>query len=299
MSITHRRGPSKIVAALVSSTLLAFGLTACGSPSEDPDASNAGAAASESPVGARTPEEIEEAGSIRLGVFSDKSPFGYVDAEGEYAGYDIYYGERIAHDLGVDIEWVPVEAASRVEFLETGKVDVILANFTVTPDRAEKVDFANPYMKVALGAASPKDSPVAEDQLGESRILVVKGTTADTWVDENLPDADVQEFEQYSQLTNALADVRGDVWITDNTEALAYTAQNSDFVTSITSFGSQDTIAPAVQKGNAELLDWLNEQQVALAQEEFFHKGFDETLKPVYGDVIGADELVVEGGQVD
>lgn len=295
--MSHKRNHLRTAAALASSLVLAFGLAACGSPDDIP--ADDSPAASESSVGSRTPEEIQAAGSIRLGVFSDKSPFGYVDSGGDYAGYDIYYGERIAEDLGVDVEWVPVEAASRVEFLETGKVDVILANFTVTPERAEKVDFANPYMKVSLGAVSAADSPVSEDQLSDSKILVVKGTTADTWVDENLPDADVQEYEQYSQLTNALADGRGDVWITDNTEALAYSAQNTDFVTSITSFGSQDTIAPAVQKGNTELATWLNDEQVTLAEEDFFHADFEETLKPVYGDVISPDELVVEGGKVD
>lgn len=297
MSPTSKH-PFKAAAAVVSSLVLAFGLSACGSPDDISDGSST-PGGSASAVGARTPEQIQESGTIKLGVFSDKSPFGYVDSQGEYTGYDVYYGERIAEDLGVEAEWVPVEAASRVEFLESGKVDVILANFTVTPERAEKVDFANPYMKVSLGAVSPADKPVTQDQLGDSKILVVKGTTADTWVQANLPDADVQEYEQYSQLTNALADRRGDVWITDNTEALAYTAQNSDFVTSITSFGSQDTIAPAVQKGNTELLTWLNEQQVKLAEESFFHKDFEQTLAPVYGDVISPDELVVEGGKLD
>ena len=70
---------------------------------------------------------------------------------GEYQGYDIYFANRLAEDLGVKVNYVSTEAANRIEYLQTGKVDVILANFTVTPERAEEVDFALPYMNVALG----------------------------------------------------------------------------------------------------------------------------------------------------
>ncbi len=106
----------------------------------------------------RTLDEIKESGTVKIGVFSDKNPFGYVDDKGEYQGYDIYFGNRIGEDLGVDVEYVSTDAANRVEFLKTGKVDIILANFTVTPERAESVDFALPYMKVALGVVSPDDA---------------------------------------------------------------------------------------------------------------------------------------------
>ncbi|MBQ4150107.1 MAG: transporter substrate-binding domain-containing protein, partial [Clostridium sp.] len=105
----------------------------------------------------RTLDEIRESGTINIGVFSDKNPFGYVDENGTYQGYDVYFAERIGKDLGVEINYVSTEAASRVEYLETGKVDVVLANFTVTEERAKAVDFALPYMNVALGVVSHED----------------------------------------------------------------------------------------------------------------------------------------------
>ena len=75
-------------------------------------------------------EEIKSSGTINIGVFSDKSPFGYVDENGEYQGYDVYFANRIGQDLGVKINYVSTEAANRIEYLQTGKVDIILANFT-------------------------------------------------------------------------------------------------------------------------------------------------------------------------
>lgn len=245
----------------------------------------------------RTVEEIKGSGTIRIGVFSDKAPFGYVEGDGSYAGYDIVYAERIAQDLGVTVEYVPVEAASRVEFLETAKVDIILANFTVTPERQEKVDFANPYMKVALGVVSPDGALITEEsQLTGKKLIVVKGTTAETWLEKQHPEITPDKYDQYNEATSALMDGRGDAWVTDNTEALAWAATADGFTASISNLGDVDTIAGAVTKGNNTLKTWLNEHLVTLGEEQFFHADFEQTLRPVYGDQISADELVVEGG---
>ena len=75
--------------------------------------------------------------------------------------------------------------------------------------------------------------------------------------------------------------------------------QNEGFSVGIESLGDIDTIAPAVQKGNTDLLNAINDEIKSLADEQFFHKDFEETLKPVYGDNINPDDLVVEGGVVD
>ena len=136
----------KILALALAAVLVVTGLTACGSKND---------AKTDNGKVYRTVDEIKKSGTIKIGVFSDKNPFGYVDEKGEYQGYDIYFAKRIAKDLGVKLEFVSTEAANRVEYLKTGKVDIILANFTVTDERAESVDFALPYMKVALGVVSP------------------------------------------------------------------------------------------------------------------------------------------------
>lgn len=248
---------------------------------------------------ARTPDEIKESGKIIIGVFSDKAPFGYVDEKGEYQGYDVYFANRLAKDLGVEIEYVSVEPASRVEYLKTGKVDVILANFTVTPERAEQVDFALPYMKVALGVVSPDNALITSpEQLNGKTLIVAKGTTAETYFTENYPDVKLLKFDQYTETYNALLDGRGDAFSTDNTEVLAWALQNKGFTVGIESLGSLDSIAPAVQKGNTELLNWINDEIKALGEENFFHADYNATLKSVYGDAVDPESLVVEGGVI-
>lgn len=253
------------------------------------------------PANGRSVAEIKKSKTIRIAVFSDKKPFGYVDENGEYQGYDVYLGNRIAKDLGVKVKYVPVEAAARVEVLATGKVDIVLANFTVTPERAQKVDFALPYMKVALGIVSPKKALITNPaQLNGKTLIIAKGTTAESYFSKNYPKIKLLKFDQYSEAYNALLDGRGDGLSTDNTEVLAWAIENPTFAVGAgaDSIGSLDAIAPAVQKGNKDLLDWLNNEIVQLGKEKFFHADYEATLRSVYGKDSDADSLVVEGGKL-
>ncbi len=245
----------------------------------------------------RTVEEIKASGKIVIGVFSDKAPFGYVDEYGKYQGYDVYFAERIAKDLGVAVEYVSTDPASRVEYVATGKVDIILANFTVTEDRARQVDFALPYMKVMLGVVSPENALITSvDQLANKNLIVVKGTTAEAYFAKNHPEVKLQKYDEYADAYNALIDGRGDAFSTDNTEVLAWALVNPGYAVGIDALGNMDTIAPAVQKGNTSLLEWLNQEIQTLGQENFFHAAYDATLAPVYGEAANPDALVVEGG---
>lgn len=249
---------------------------------------------------ARTLDEIKESGELVVGVFSDKKPFGYVDENGDYQGYDVYFARRLAEDLGTELKLVSVDAPNRVEYLTSAKVDIILANFTVTPERAEVVDFALPYMKVALGVVSPDGALITDvAQLDGKTLIVSKGTTAETYFTENHPEVKLLKFDTYTEAFNALLDGRGDALSTDNTEVLAWTLDNPGFTVGIESLGSLDTIAPAVQKGNETVLAFINDEIVKLAEENFFHADFDATLKDVYGEAVNPDNLVVEGGVVE
>lgn len=233
----------------------------------------------------RTLDEIKASGTINLGVFSDKNPFGYVDENGAYQGYDIYLAERLAEDLGVDVNYVSTEAANRIEYLQTGKVDVILANFTVTPERAEEVDFAKPYMNVALGIVTPASAPITSlDEWPEgAEMIVISGTTAQTYLLDAYPNIKLQRYDSYATAKNALENGNGAAWCSDNTEVMAFATQNSDFVVSIAELGNQDTIAPAVTKGNDTVLSWLNDEITALYQEDFFRAAYKATLLDTYG----------------
>ena len=281
----------KVLASALTVAAVTGLVTGCGSTGTDSVASN------DNKTVYRTLDEIKSSGTINIGVFSDKNPFGYVDENGEYQGYDVYFANRLGEDLGVDVNFVSTEAANRIEYLQTGKVDIILANFTVTDERAEEVDFALPYMNVALGVVSP-DSKVIEsldDWDSNDQMIVISGTTAETYMIDNYPDIPLQKYDSYATAKNALENGSGAAWVNDNTEVIAYALQNTGYTVGIPSLGSNDTIAPAVSKGNTTLLDWINDEIKTLGEEQFFHADYEATLVDTYGSDY-EESLVVEGG---
>ncbi|HEY5525115.1 MAG TPA: transporter substrate-binding domain-containing protein, partial [Clostridium sp.] len=172
-----------------------------------------------------------------------------------------------------------------------------MANFTVTDDRKEKVDFANPYMNVSLGIVSPDSAKITSiDQLKGKKVIVAKGTTAETFLTKNYPDLELVKYEQYSEIFQGLKDKRGDAIISDNTEVLAWAKENPGYSVGVGELGSPDTIAPAVTKGNTELRDWINDELTTLGKENFVHKAYESTLTSVYGADY-EDTLVIEGGK--
>lgn len=281
----------KLLASVLTVAAVTGLVTGCGSTKTESTASG------DSKTVYRTLDEIKQSGTINIGVFSDKNPFGYVDENGEYQGYDVYFANRIGEDLGVDVNFVSTEAASRIEYLQTGKVDLILANFTVTKERAEEVDFALPYMNVALGIVSPESAPVTDidNWNADDEMIVISGTTAETYLTANYPDIKLQKYDTYANAKNALENGNAAAWANDNTEVIAFALQNPGYTVGIPTLGSQDTIAPAVSKGNETLLNWINDEIKSLADEKFFHADYEATLTDTYG-LDYEDSLVVEGG---
>ena len=288
----------KKILKLATVGVAVFTLAACGNKTEEK--TEAQAPAQEASVAkARTVQEIKDSGVIRIGVFTDKAPFGYIDENGKNQGYDVYFTDRLAKDLGVQVEYISLDPASRVEYAETGKADIVAANFTVTPERAEKVDFSLPYMKVSLGVVSPDGAVIKSiEELKDKTLIVSKGTTAEYYFSKNHPEVKLQKYDSYADAYNALLDGRGDAFSTDNTEVLAWAKSNPGFTVGIESLGDVDTIAVAVQKGNTDLLDWINNEIKELGKENFFHEAYKATLEPIYGDSADPDSIVVEGGEV-
>ena len=132
----------------------------------------------------------------------------------------------------------------------------------------------------------------------DEQVIVISGTTAETYLTKNYPDIKLQKFDTYAAAKSAFENGTGVAWANDNTEVIAFAKENEGYTIGIDSLGSSDTIAPAVTKGNTSLLDWLNEEIETLGKEKFFHKDYEETLADAYG-LDYEDTLVVESGVVE
>mgnify|MGYP001779836715 FL=1 len=243
----------------------------------------------------QTVEQIKKTGKIRIATFGDLPPYGYVKNDGTRAGYDVALGNQIGKDLGVKVDWVQVNADGRVDSLKSDKVDLVLANFTVTDERKQVVDFADPYMKVSIGVVSPDSAKITSaDQLTGKQRAVTKGTTAEVFFTEKYPDVQLQKFDSKTQQFQAFKDGRVAALADDNTYLYAWAKDNPGYTVGIKTIGDESTIAPAVKKGNKSLLEWTNKEIKTLTSNGFFKDAYQSELAPSFTSDIKPEDVIIE-----
>lgn len=238
--------------------------------------------------------EIKRRGYLRVAVFGDLPPYGWVNSNGKRVGYDIYLARQMAKDLGVKIHFIQVNANNRVDTLNSDKADIVLANFTVTDDRKEVVDFAHPYMKVSVGVISPKSSPITSaNELKHKKLIVTKGTTAENYFAKQ-KDVNLLKFDSKTQQFNALKNGRGAALADDNSYLYAWVKNNPKYVVGIKSIGPRQYVSPAVKKGNRSLLKWTNKEIDKLTKAGFFVKDYQKELAPYFGKDIRPTDIILK-----
>jgi polar amino acid transport system substrate-binding protein len=132
---------------------------------------------------AATPDEIKQAGKLRVGVMIDFPPFGGTDANQQPAGYDDDVAALMAKALGVQLVLVPVSGPNRIPYLLTNKVDVLIATLGITAKRAEEVLYSTPYSALTIYVLAPKSLTIrTAADLNNVKIGVARGATEDTAV---------------------------------------------------------------------------------------------------------------------
>jgi len=102
------------------------------------------AATGGAPVSADVMDEIKARGVVRIGVKADYKPYGFRDPSGAIIGIEPDLSQDVADALGVDVEFVPVVGSNRMQFLQQGKIDLMIATMTDRPDRRELIWIVSP-----------------------------------------------------------------------------------------------------------------------------------------------------------
>lgn len=141
-------------------------------------------------------DDIKKAGVLRVATFDSNPPFGYVDAKShKIVGLDVDYAKAIADKLGVKLELQPTNPANRIPFLTSKKVDLVLANFTITDERAKQIDFSIPYFSSGQQFLAKKGTLSSADQLSKLRVGADKGTTNEITLREKFPGTTIVAFD--------------------------------------------------------------------------------------------------------
>src|SRR5471032_3396586 len=107
-------------------------------------------AASAQAARAEALDDIQRAGRIRVAIAVGTPLFSFTDANGQLTGSDVETARRLAEGLGVRLEVVPVSNAARIQTLQSGQVDIVVADLSITPERQKTIDFSPPYAALTL-----------------------------------------------------------------------------------------------------------------------------------------------------
>ena len=209
-------------------------------------------------------EDIKKAGVLRVAAFDANPPFGFIDPKTrKIVGLDADYAQEFAKRLGVKLQLVPTNPANRVPLLVSGKVDLVLANFTITEERAKQVNFSVPYFSSGTQFIAPKGKLSSPEQLNSLRIAVDKGTTNEIVLREKYPQATLVAFDDTPFAFTALRNGNVQALSQDGPKLVGLLATIKDAKErdkwEVPAFTiSNDYIGVGIPKGEVALTDWVN-----------------------------------------
>lgn len=205
-------------------------------------------------------DEIRQRGELRVGLEGTYPPFSFQDERGQLAGFEVEFARALAGELGVRAALQPTKWDGILAALESGRLDVVINQVTITDERRQKYDFSKPYTVSGIQALVRKDQPVFEkpEDLAGKRVGVGLGTNYEQWLRENVPDAVVRTYDDDPTKYQDLRAGRIDAILIDRLAAFELMRQTRGaLVLSGEPFARQEA-GVAMRKGDAELLAAIN-----------------------------------------
>ncbi|WP_205471634.1 glutamate ABC transporter substrate-binding protein [Nocardioides sp. SYSU D00038] len=273
--------------AAAAAVLLASALAACGDAGEDTEGRDVEAnenAAEEFDDGTRM-KELAEAGTIKVGVKYDQPGLGFMEAGGDVpTGFDVEIAKLLVADLGIDpdsdnVEWVETISDNREPFLQEGRVDLVLATYSITDERRQVVGQTGPYFVTGQQLLVPSDSDVESiDDLKGQEVCSVTGSTSIDRINE--AGAKGVGFDSYSECVQKVLDGTVAAMSTDGTILAGFAAQNEGQLKVVGEEFSEERIGVGYSKDRPEMCEWINDVLEDSFEDGSWAEAFELTLGP-------------------
>ena len=207
--------------------------------------------------------EVKEQGKIVVGLDDEYAPFGFRNEQNELVGFDIDLAKETARRLGVEFEFKAIDWNSKVEELNSGKIDIIWNGLDITPERQEVFLYSNPYMdnrQIILLNQNADFKITSESDLAGKRVGTQAGSNSETYVEQNetLRNS-MRDFKTYGTVLNAFNALRSgevDLLICDEHAARYEMSKNADnFKLVDVTIGPVTKIGIGFRKSDVELRD--------------------------------------------
>jgi glutamate transport system substrate-binding protein len=266
--------------------VLALALTAAACGGDDNGGGgqvNSGASFPEGTTMAR----LKAAGKVTVGTKFDQPLFGLKNLQGKPEGFDVEIAKLIAGEMGIgadNITWVETVSANREPFIQQGKVDFVVATYTINDKRKQVVDFAGPYYQAGQDIMVAKGNPEGikgPDDLAGKKVCSVSGSTPAENIRTNYPKAQLTEFDVYSKCAEALKNGQVQAVTTDNVILLGLISQDQEAFELVGKPFTKEPYGIGLKKGDTAFRNFINDTLEKIEQDGRWLKAWDDTAGKV------------------
>lgn len=231
-------------------------------------------------------DAIMARGVIRIGVPDDLPPFGARNEGGEVAGYDVDVANLLARDLGVRAELIPLRSGDRVASLLTHRVDLVVANLGVNPERAKSIAFSSPYTPFFSGVfGAPGIAVASPADLAGKRVAVTRDSLEDKELSALAQGAEILRFDDNRATLDAYLTGQAELVATGNVVVAELARRQPGKPIERKLVIRESPASIGVPRGEPHLLNWVNvfvfHKKLTGELDALARKWFGEPLPPL------------------
>lgn len=275
--------------ALALAVLMVLSMAACSAPAaeetaapatEAPAAEAAEAPAEEGPV----MKKIKESGKLVVGTEAQYAPYEFKDLDANFAGCDMWLAQQIADALGVELEVVDMSFDGIIPAVQSSQVDIGIAAFTVTEERAQVIDFSEVYEKSPQAVIVKKGNEATystKESFAGQKVGAQKGTVQSLLIKNVLSDSELFELDKYPELGMEVAAGNIAALVVDSAVADALIKSNPELALAEFEFDPSEVNfgkAAVIAKGNEDFVAAVNEVITKVTSDGSFQKAYDEAV---------------------
>ncbi|WP_319455547.1 MULTISPECIES: glutamate ABC transporter substrate-binding protein [unclassified Mycobacterium] len=224
--------------------------------------------------------------TVSVGIKFDQPGLGLKNPDGTYSGFDVDVATYVAKELGYEpdkIEWKEAVSAQRENMIDNDQVDYVVATYSITDARKERVDFAGPYLitgQSLLVTAANTDITGKDSLANNKKLCSVKGSTPAQKIKDEFPSVQLQEYPNYSACIEALKNGAVDAVTTDEVILAGFAAQSPGTFKVVGDTFSTEKYGIGLKKGDSELKTKINDALTKMESDGAWAAAFEKNLGP-------------------
>jgi glutamate transport system substrate-binding protein len=235
-----------------------------------------------------TMANLKQAGTVRIGTKFDQPLFGLKGLDGKPQGFDVEIGKIVAGKLGIPadkIEWIEAPSKTREEIIEQGKVDMVIATYTINDARKQRITFAGPYYEAGQDIMVKSDNtqitgPESLRPTG-AKVCSVTGSTPAEKIKQYVDESNLVLFDVYSKCADALRTGQVQAVTTDNVILLGLAEQSGGQFKLVEKPFTKEPYGIGVKKGDTQFRNFINDILDKTKQDGRWLKAWQDTAGKV------------------